>query len=93
MLKYYIPDHGEGPEDARELKPRFEHRRVPEDPEHFVEEAAEYCQSHRDGWEWSWPVVFVVLNGDTEAGRFEVHREFEPTFSASVTAKTDEQCR
>lgn len=91
-LKYYIPEHGEGPDDARDLlSGRNALKRQSGDPQIFAEEAAEYCQNRRDGWEWSWPVVFVILDGEKEVGRFEVHRDYDPVFSASATTKTDDQ--
>lgn len=83
MLTYYIPEHGETPKDACELRKLYPWRSIPSDPKDFAEAAAEYCQSCRDGWEWSWPVTFVVLSDGVEAARFSVEREMVPEFSAA----------
>jgi hypothetical protein len=53
-----------------------------DDPRDAAEQYAEYCHARRDGWEWSWPVDFVVHDGE----RYyvvEVERETVPEFCAS----------
>jgi hypothetical protein len=80
MLTYYIPELGEEPEDARELKQPYSWRAVPDDPEDFARDAADYCHSFRDGWEWHWPKTFVILKDGAEVDRFEVDRETVPEF-------------
>ena len=77
-LTYYLPDHGETPKDACELKLCYE-----EKAKYFAENAAEYCQNYRDGWKWKWPTVFVILRDGVEAGRFNVERELVPEFIVS----------
>jgi hypothetical protein len=59
-------------------------------PQDAAEQYAEHCHSRRDGWEWSWPVDFVVHDGD----RYfvvEVDRQMEPAFytitSGQLTVK------
>lgn len=77
ILTYYLPDHGEKPDDAVLLPGATETK-----PRYFAQEAAEYCQNERDGWEWDWPTTFVVLADGLEAGRFTVAREMVPEFYA-----------
>jgi len=81
MLTYYIPYFDERPEDARELKNTY--FTPSNDPETFAEQAAEYCHSNRDGWEWTWPVVFVILEDGKEVGKYEVELEYIPGFYAT----------
>lgn len=52
-----------------------------DDVEDAAEQYADHFHSHRDGWESTWPITFVVHDGK---GFFlvEVDREFDPTFSA-----------
>lgn len=83
MLTYYIASHDQGPEDAQELRSDRIYGSVSDDPETFAEQAAEYCQNYRDGWEWTWPEIFVVLKDGEEVGRFEVAREAVPHFYAT----------
>lgn len=42
---------------------------------------ADYCHARRDGWEWSWPVKFVVDDGAAYVV-IEVEREHVPEFRA-----------
>lgn len=42
-----------------------------EDIGEAAEKFAQYCQSQRDGWEWTWPQTFVVCDG-TRFLRIEV---------------------
>ncbi len=94
MLTYYIDSHDQGPEDAQELRADRIYGTVSDDPEIFAEQAAEYCQNYRDGWEWRWPENFVVLKDGTEVGRFEVTRECVPHFHASpIKANTKDEPR
>lgn len=89
MKTYYIPDLDEEPGDARELTlPSW--KTVPTDPKWFAVEAAEYCHSNRDGWEWHWPKVFVILEDGKEVGRFLVDRETVPDFTAHEINPTPE---
>lgn len=98
MLKYYISDHGEDLDDAREIghrarsgfkKYQQDHAIDESNPEIYAESAAEYCRDFEDGWEWDWPVVFVVIEIDEatgkaeELGRYEVSRHITDYFSAS----------
>lgn len=87
MLTYYIESHDQGPEDAQELRADRVYGRISDDPETFAEQAAEYCHSFRDGWEWTWPEIFVVLKDGTEVARYEIAREHIPSFSATKVTK------
>lgn len=80
MYKYYIPDHGETPESARN---------IPDSDTYYNDEgadiaglAAEYEHNSCDGWEAEWPLEFVILDKeDNEIGRYTVEREYSPEFS------------
>lgn len=59
------------------------------DHESACDEFAEYCYSHRDGWEWmvDGPATFFVrLKGAEDEKKFTVETEFNPTFSSSEAA-------
>lgn len=51
--------------------------------DYIAEEAAEDYQENHDGWEAVWPVEISIFNGDELLGKYEVHREYEPRFSAN----------
>ncbi len=85
-LTYYIESRDQGPEDAQELREERVYGKISTDPEIFAVQAAEYRQDYRDGWEWAWPEVFVVLRDGQEVGRYEVSRENIPHFYASPIA-------
>ena len=82
--KYYIPAYDELSEDATSFESEF----VAKDELHIkwiAEKAAESFHDH-GGFESSWPIDFVLLDMDNnEIGRFNVEREFEPTFIAVRT--------
>lgn len=83
-LKYYLPERGEEPAHARDLlSGRGAPKSQSSHPETFAEEAAQYCHSNRDGWEWDWPNVFVIVDGEKEVGRFSVDIKMEPQFYAT----------
>jgi hypothetical protein len=75
MLKYYIPDHGYTQEDAEEVPNCKE-----SDPEDFAKIAADWCHARKDGWEWTWPVIFAVIDESGKEHRIEVSREIVPEF-------------
>ena len=77
-MKFYIPRHGELALDAQDIPGNSE-----SDPLWFVEQAAEYCYDNYDGWEWLWPVIFVVVDDDGVEYKFEVEIEYNPVFYAS----------
>lgn len=76
-MQYYLPELGEGPEDATEIK----------DPPYYLsnvaEEAAEHFHSKRDGWECSWPLQFTIIDDAGQEHRFIVDRESVPQFRAA----------
>jgi len=74
-LKYYLPNYGESVEDAREIP-----RNTETDPSWFAKQAADWCHARRDGWEWSWPVIFIVVDENGSEHRFEIDREMAPEF-------------
>lgn len=42
---------------------------------------AEHCHNQRDGWEWSWPIEFLVRDEETKKVLlFDVERETVPEF-------------
>jgi hypothetical protein len=51
-----------------------------------AEEFAAYCHTRRDGWEWSWPVEFVVHDGES-FWLVSVERETVPEFNAGRPSK------
>jgi hypothetical protein len=53
-----------------------------DDAEEAAEFYADYFHSERDGWECSWPVEFVVCDGDAYFV-VSVDRDYNPTFSAA----------
>ena len=55
---------------------------TPMDAGEAAERYAEWCHSHRDGWEASWPLVFRVLSPDGTLTDFSVDRESRPIFAA-----------
>lgn len=52
----------------------------------LAEEAAEDFYNEHDGWEWSWPATVTVFSGNDTLGRFIVHMEMKPSFSAFLPA-------
>jgi len=81
MLKYYIKEYGNGPEDAQEL-PSGVWNCDTDCAEDFAEAAAAYDHDHHDGWECTWPIVYTVVYDDGTEVDLEVEREFDPIFSA-----------
>jgi hypothetical protein len=56
-----------------------------------VDDLATDFHSNHDGWEASWPLEIRIYRDGQEVARFEVEREYEPTFysrelDAPVTA-------
>lgn len=83
MIRYYLPEYSETPEDAREIKDKT-HRFDAEFPSFTAEKAAEEYHSFHGGWESSWPLTFVLIDeANKELGRFSVDRESVPQFSAT----------
>lgn len=79
IVKYYIPDYSQGPQDAVELPKNY----IGYSWRAMAEVAAEHYHN-KGGWEAEWPITFVLLNEkDEEKGRFEVDRESVPVFHAS----------
>jgi hypothetical protein len=54
----------------------------PDDAEEAAELYADYFHSDRDGWENTWPIEFVVHDGE-KFFIVSVDREYDPVFSAS----------
>ena len=80
IVKYYIPDHGETPQDAVELPKNY----IGYTWRYMAEVAAQDHHDGHGGWESTWPITFVLLNEkDQEMGRFEVERESVPQFHAT----------
>ena len=52
-----------------------------------AELAAEYDHSQRDGWEWSWPVIYKVRSPSGQLALVEISREMVPDFHASDFAE------
>jgi len=53
-----------------------------DDVEEAAEQYADYFHGNRDGWENTWPLEFVVHDGE-KFYLVEVERDFDPTFSAA----------
>jgi hypothetical protein len=100
-MKFYIEDHGEGPEDAREIPsnkapyPFCEKNKINQvaDPRIYAELAAEYCHNHRDGWEWCWPITFTIVSDDGTEANVEVERENVPQFSGYIISQKGSENR
>ncbi len=82
-LKYFIKDHGEGPEDARELPTVCAGKDV-DNVRHFAQRAATHCHMYHEGYEWTWPVVFTIMLGDNLFYDVEVKRELDPVFYGTI---------
>jgi hypothetical protein len=48
----------------------------------IVDELADDFHSNHDGWEASWPLQIRIYERGQEVARFEVEREYEPSFIA-----------
>lgn len=57
-----------------------------DDLDMVAEDAADDYHSNHDGWEAAWPKVFAIHETEDgpELARFEVQRDFAPTFSAAL---------
>lgn len=77
-IRYYTPAHGQSPEDAYKLPAQW-----CDDPSDAAEEAADDYHRNHDGWECTWPVLFVIVMPDGSEHRFSVQRDVEPVFTAS----------
>lgn len=86
--RFYVPDHGETAADATDLPgvrnwfQPGEVYRPPVDVREAATHAAEWCWGHRDGWEWGWPVTFVVIDPQGVEHRRQVSVEHVPHFYA-----------
>lgn len=80
-LKYYLPENDETPEDARDLKLRFDWQKAHTDPRWFAQQAAEIYHG-QSGWDRSWPVDLSVVCEDGTVRHFTIEREMVPEFSA-----------
>jgi len=75
MTKYRLWQEDDGEESAR--------KRDADGPEDAATEQADYDYSHRDGWEQSWPVMYVVEDVATgKRWRVSVSLDFDPVFHA-----------
>jgi hypothetical protein len=76
-MKWYVEDHC-GPDEAEDfpkgIAPAVDHL--------TVNRLADWCHARRDGWEWSWPKVFVIVDDAGVLHRFEVERHTVPEFEA-----------
>lgn len=52
----------------------------------IADELAEDYHSSHDGWEASWPLQLRIYSDGAEVARFEIEREYEPTFMAHELA-------
>lgn len=52
----------------------------------IAEQCADDWHDNHDGWEASWPRVFAIFSDKKGPAfaRFEINREYEPTFSATA---------
>ncbi|CAH1665667.1 MULTISPECIES: hypothetical protein [unclassified Chelatococcus] len=48
----------------------------------LAEEAAKDAFDNGDGREWLWPVTIEIFDGDTSLGRWAVHLDHIPSFTA-----------
>lgn len=58
-------------------------QRTAASPQDATTAQAEHDHAARDGWEWSWPVTYLVEDVATgQRWRIEIDREVVPHFSA-----------
>lgn len=83
MTRYYIPHKGQSIEDSRPLNNLPEHL-DPNIETHRIKIAqlAAFDYHCNGGWDEQWPLLIVLLNSAEELGRFLVHRELVPEFTA-----------
>ncbi len=75
MTKYRLWQEEDGEACAR--------KREAPDPEDAATEQANYDYLHHDGWDHSWPVMYVVEDVATgKRWRVKVSLDFEPVFDA-----------
>lgn len=80
--RYYIPENGQGADDAYLFGSDMPLESVFEDS--IAEEAAVDYRANHDGWEANWPLDIVLIGDDgKEFGKFSVSCEMEPTFHAT----------
>jgi len=83
-MKFYVPDHGETKEDAHEFDTSNKSSLRLSDGlcDWDAEDVADFCFNHHDGWEWTWPIVIVLINDEGQERAFEVSMEMTPSFTA-----------
>jgi hypothetical protein len=64
------------------------HRVSAQDPELAAVKTAEFDHSHHDGWEWHWPIVYLVADESGRAWTVDVAREMVPDFYGSGAEDT-----
>ncbi len=79
-MKYYIKEHGETRQEAS-MVPAQQYEGT--DPRYHAEEAAEWDFNNRDGWEYSWPVTFTIIDDNGVEHDYLVECEPVPSFYAT----------
>jgi len=76
-MKWFVEDI-DAPEDALD----FPEGIAPDVDCRTAERLADWCHARRDGWEWSYPKEFVIVEDNGTLHRFEVQRHSVPEFEA-----------
>lgn len=84
-MRFFIRDHGETEEDAREVP--LSQTDTPILLDEVAEIAAQYHHDHECGWGSSWPLGFSIVSDDGTIQDFEVGREEIPAFHATELRK------
>jgi len=88
QFKYWIVEHGMSIKSAQSFPSRYGNGYYLNDKYEYAlhelaEEAAEHEHYNRGGWEYSFPLTFVLATSeDKELGRFIVERDAKPEFTA-----------
>lgn len=82
IYKFYLPEEGEGPEDATEFTSIW----TPEGGvHHILEDAAMEYYGEHGGAKEAWPIVFMLLDGGgNRLAKAKMHCDFEPEFNAEL---------
>ncbi len=90
--KYYLPEEGEGPEDAAEFKSPYKPDGNPWYIEWIAVNAAEdfYDKNGSTGEDGEWPKVFAILDGDDmPLGQVKVTIDYNPAFYGHLLKEGD----
>ncbi len=85
QYKYIVEDFCETPDDVKTFSSNWD---ISVNPDYVAEDAAQDLFESHDGWEATWPLVFVLFSvTGYKLGRFSVELEHQPAFSAATLDK------